>query len=209
MPTIKVSIVEDDAGFADALSRILNGTPGFRCLSTHATGEDALADLPFGEVDVALVDLSLPGITGAECIRRLRDRADKPLFMVLTIWEDTERIFESLKAGATGYLLKKTPPAEILESIVELSRGGSPMSPGIARKVTQFFHAIPSTAGDLDELTDREREVLHQLAQGHANKEIAALLRIRYDTVRNHVRSIYTKLHVRSRSAATARYLGR
>ena len=209
MPTIKVSIVEDDAASAESLSRILNGTPGFRCLSTHATGEDALIDLPFSDVHIVLMDLSLPGIGGAECIRRLRQRSEKLLFMVLTVWEDHEKIFESLKAGASGYLLKKTPPAEILEAIVELSLGGSPMSPAIARKVTRFFHTNPSTAGELGELTDREREVLHHLSQAHSNKEIAAHLQISYDTVRNHLRSIYEKLHVRSRAAATAKYLGR
>ncbi len=209
MSTIKVSIVADDAPSAESLSRILHGTPGFCCLSTHASGEDALADLPFGDVDVVLMDLSLPGMGGGECIRRLRQRSEKPLFMVLTVWEDHEKIFESLKAGASGYLLKKTPPAEILEAIVELSRGGSPMSPAIARKVTRFFHSNPSTAGELDELTDREREVLHHLSQAHSNKEIAARLHISCDTVRNHLRKIYEKLHVRSRAAATAKYLGR
>ena len=209
MPTIKVSIVEDDAASAESLSRILNGTPGFRCLSTHATGEDALIDLPFSDVHVVLMDLSLPGIGGAECIRRLRQRSEKLLFMVLTVWEDHEKIFESLKAGASGYLLKKTPPAEILEAIVDLSRGGSPMSPGIARKVTRFFHTNPSTAGELDELTDREREVLHHLSQGHSNKEIADQIGIKNNTVRNHVANIYAKIHVRSRSAATSKYLGR
>jgi DNA-binding NarL/FixJ family response regulator len=209
MPLIKVSLIEDDAGFADALARILNGTPGFRCLSTHATGEDALEDLPFAETDVVLVDLSLPGIGGAECIRRLRDRSDKTLFMVLTVHEDAAKIFESLKAGATGYVLKKTAPAQILEAIAELVSGGAPMSSAIARKVAQHFHTGGPGSGQIGDLTDREREILHQLSSGHSDKEIAEQMGNSIHTVRNHIKSIYAKLEVHSRSEATAKYLGR
>lgn len=209
MALTKVSIIEDDAGFADALSRILNGTPGFRCLSTHATGEDALEDLPFADADVVLVDLSLPGIGGAECIRRLRDRSDKPLFMVLTVHEDATKIFESLKAGATGYVLKKTPPAQILEAISELVRGGAPMSPAIARKVAQHFHRDRPADGRIGDLTDREREVLHAISGGHSDKQIAKQMDISVHTVRNHVKSIYDKLQVHSRMEAATKYLGR
>lgn len=209
MAPTKVSIIEDDEGFANALATILNGTPGFRCLSTHATGEDALEDLPFTEANVVLVDLSLPGIGGAECIRRLRDRSDKPLFMVLTIHEDASRIFESLKAGATGYVLKKTPPAEILEAIAELVRGGAPMSPAIARKVAQHFHRERPGSASIGGLTDREREVLHSISGGHSVKEIAELLSLSVHTVRNHIKRIYEKLQVHSRAEATAKYLGR
>lgn len=209
MAPTKVSIVEDDEGFANALATILNGTPGFRCLSTHATGEDALEDLPFTDADVVLVDLSLPGIGGAECIRRLGGRSKKPLFMVLTVHEDATRIFESLKAGATGYVLKKTPPAEILEAIAELVRGGAPMSPAIARKVAQHFHRDYSGPANLGELTDREREVLHAISGGYSVQEIAKLLSLSVHTVRNHFKSIYDKLQVHSRAEATARYLGR
>jgi DNA-binding NarL/FixJ family response regulator len=202
-------LIEDDAGFADALSRILNGTPGFRCLSTHATGEDALEDLPFAEANVVLVDLSLPGIGGVECIRRLRDRSDKTLFMVLTVHEDAARIFESLKAGATGYVLKKTAPAQILEAIAELVSGGAPMSSAIARKVAQHFHNGGLGSDQIGDLTDREREILHQLSSGHSDKEIAEQMGNSIHTVRNHIKSIYAKLEVHSRSEATAKYLGR
>jgi len=209
MAITKVSIIEDDEVFANALATILKGTPGFRCISTHATGEDALEDLPFDSVDVVLVDLSLPGITGVECIRRLRDRSDKVLFMVLTVHQETTKIFESLKAGAVGYVLKRTPWAEIMEAISELVRGGAPMSPAIARKVAQYFHELKSRSEDLDQLTDREREVLHSIAGGYSDKEIAERMGISVHTVRNHVKSIYTKLEIRSRSEATAKYLGR
>lgn len=209
MPLIKISIVEDDEEIADGMSRILNGTPGFRCCSTHPTGEDALEKLPFSEVDVVLIDLSLPGIKGSECIRRLRNRSKKLLFMVLTIHEDADRIFESLRAGASGYVLKRTPPAIILESIAELVAGGAPMSPGVARKVAQFFHNRPVDEDELGSLTDREREILHHLAQGQSDKEIAKKLIISPHTVRNHIKSIYDKLQVDSRTKAATKYLGR
>lgn len=209
MALTNVSIIEDDEGFAKAFSTILNGTPGFHCLSTHATGEDALAALPFTEVDVVLVDLSLPGISGSECIRQLRDRSDKPLFMVLTIHEEATKIFESLKAGATGYVLKRTPPAEILEAIAELVRGGAPMSPVIARKVAQHFHRGTAASQTIGGLTDREREILHSLSSGHSDKEIGERLGISPHTVRNHVKSIYAKLQVHSRMEAATQYLGR
>jgi len=209
MAPTKVSIIEDDESFANALATILDGTPGFHCLSTHATGEDALEDLPFADAAVVLVDLSLPGISGAECIRRLRDRSDKALFMVLTVHEDATKIFESLKAGATGYVLKKTPPAQILEAIAELVAGGAPMSSAIARKVAQHFHGSGPASGKIGELTDREREILHQLSSGHSDKEIADQMGISIHTVRNHIKSIYAKLEVHSRSEATAKYLRR
>lgn len=211
MPLIKVSIIEDDAGFAQALACILNGTPGFKCLSTHGSGEEALDELPVEDVDVVLTDLSLPGMPGAACIRGLRARSDKPLFLVLTVHEDADRIVESLKAGATGYVLKKTPPAQILEAIAEMVSGGAPMSPVIARKVARHFQG-----GDrgtepkaLTELTDREREILNAIATGRSDKEIARELSISVHTVGNHIRSIYQKLHIRSRAEAVARYLGR
>ena len=209
MARIKVSIIEDNENYADALATILNGTPGFTCTSTHLSGEEALTDLPFAEVDVVLVDLSLPGISGTECIRRLRDRSSHPLFMVLTVHEDATKIFESLKGGATGYVLKRTPPAEILEAIRELVRGGAPMSPGIARKVAQYFHRLASGAHGLDDLTNRQREILRILSSGATNKDIGGQLGIEVSTVANHIKSIYAKLQVHSRSEATAKYLGR
>jgi DNA-binding NarL/FixJ family response regulator len=209
MALTKVSIIEDDEEFAGALATILNGTPGYRCVSIHSNGEDALKDMPVDEVDILLTDLSLPGIGGAECIRRLREKSPKLLCMVLTVHEDAGKIFDSLKAGATGYLLKKTPPAQILEGIANLLQGGAPMSPAIARKVAQFFHDLPSPSEDIHQLTDREREILHYIAQNYADKEIAEKMDISHHTVRNHVKSIYAKLEVNSRMAAAAKYLRR
>jgi DNA-binding NarL/FixJ family response regulator len=209
MPLTRVSIIEDDGDFAKALATIFNGTPGYRCASIHLSGEDALKNLPVNEVDVLLSDLSLPGISGAECIRRLHERSPKLLCLVLTVHEDAAKIFESLKAGATGYLLKKTPPAQILEGIADLLQGGAPMSPAIARKVAQFFHDLPSPSEDIHQLTDREREILHYIAQNYADKEIAEKMDISHHTVRNHIKSIYAKLEVNSRMAAAAKYLRR
>jgi DNA-binding NarL/FixJ family response regulator len=207
MSLIKVSIIEDDAGFADALSRLLKETGGFECVSLHQSGEDAIEHLPVDEVDVVLVDLGLPGITGSECIRRLLDRSEKPLYIVLTLHEDSENIFESLKAGASGYLLKTTPPDRTLEAIAELVKGGSPMSPVIARKVAQYFHRRGRRGGELAKLTPRESEVLEQLSEGLTDKGIAGQTGLSVHTVRNHVKSIYTKLRVHSRSEATAKFL--
>lgn len=206
---IRVSIVEDDKAYREAISTILQGTPGFKLVSAHPSAAHALAHLPAREVDVALVDLSLRpgGLDGIECIRRLREKRLELLLCALTVHEDTDRIFNSLKAGAKGYILKKSPPAALLEGLVELANGGSPMSPAIARKVTQHFHEQRNTSDRVDGLTDRELEVLDLVARGMMDKEIGVQLGISVHTVRNHVRSIYDKLNVHSRVEATTRYL--
>lgn len=191
--------MEDDQGFREALEIVLNGTPGFRCVSTHESGEDAVAHLPAEKVDLVLMDLSLPKMTGAECIRRLREQRPKLLALVLTVHEDTERIFQSLEAGAMGYVLKKTPPAQILEAIQELVDGGSPMSPAIARKVVQVFDRTDSVIAGMEHLSRAERAVLDLLLEGQIYKQIADGLSISAHTVRNHIHNIYEKLHVRSR----------
>jgi DNA-binding NarL/FixJ family response regulator len=206
---IKVSIVEDDARTREALEVLLNGTPGFKCLSVHPDGEHALRNLPCEQVDVVLMDLSLPQLSGTECIRKLKERRSELLILVITVHEDAPKIFSALQAGASGYLLKRTPPARVLEAIEELTNGGSPMTPAIARKVIQHFHHQPPKQSPLAHLTDRELEVLHQLAQGASNKEVATQLHISPDTVRNHIRSIFDKLHVHSRTEAVVKYLGK
>jgi DNA-binding NarL/FixJ family response regulator len=209
MALIRVAIIEDDQGFAEALERILNGTPGFRCAGTFGDAESALQKLALADVEVVLTDLSLPGINGTECIRRFRRNSNQALFLVLTVHEDVDRIVESLRAGATGYVLKKTPPAEILEAIAEMAAGGAPMSPAIARKVAQYFHGAPPIGNQLSDLSDRELEILHSISTGRSDKEIGRQLSISAHTVGNHIRSIYSKLHVRSRVEAAAKYLGR
>ena len=208
-PMIHVSIVEDDDRTRDAWVVLLNGTPGFQCVSTHPSAEDAVKSFPFEKADVAIVDLNLPGLSGVELVRRLKKRRPKLLVCIFTVHEDAEKVFESLKAGASGYVLKKTPPAQVLELLAELVAGGAPMSPAIARKVTKFFHALPDSSSELDRLTDRERDILHHINQGLSDKQIGGKLDISVNTVRNHVASIYQKLEVHSRMEAAAKYLGR
>jgi DNA-binding NarL/FixJ family response regulator len=209
MSIIRISIVEDDDPARAALAVLFNGTPGLRCVSTHRSTEDALRKLPFADCDVVLLDLGLPGASGIECARELKRRRPELQLLVLTVHEDHDKIFECLKAGASGYLLKKTPLAQLVESIHELVAGGSPMSPAIARKVAQYFQALPPASGVLNTLTDREREVLDLIARGRKNTAMAHDLGISAHTVDNHIRRIYEKLQVHTRAEATARYLGR
>ena len=206
---IKVSIVEDDDRARHAMEEILNGTPGYKCIGVHPNGGDALANLAVDKVDVVLMDLGLPDVPGVECIRELKKRRPSLLLMVLTVNEEPQRILEALQAGASGYLLKRTPPARVLEAISELCAGGSPMTPGVARKVIQHFHNLPKGTERLNDLTHRELEVLHEMAQGSANKEVAEQLKISPETVRNHIRKIFDKLHVRSRTEAVVKYLAK
>lgn len=213
MAVIRISIVEDDDQAREALAVLFNGTPGFRCVSTHRSAEDALKKLPVEKCDVVLLDLGLPpkktGEEGIECARSLKRLRPELLLLVLTVHEDNAKIFESLKAGASGYLLKKTPHSRLAESVQEVVDGGSPMSPAIARRVTQYFQGLPPASGGLGVLSDRERETLDHIARGRTNKEIAQQLDISPHTVGNHVAKIYAKLQVRSRAEATTKYLGR
>lgn len=205
---IRVALIEDAGKTRETWALLLNETPGFHCVAAYGTAEEALARLPATGVDVVLVDLRLPRMDGCGFIRELKRQQRKLLICVLTTYEDTDLIFASLRAGASGYLLKKTPPARILEGIQELTEGGAPMSPAIARKVTDFFNRVPSPADAGKDLTRREREVLELLAQGLADKGIATRLKVSIYTVRNHVSSIYSKLHVHTRAEATAKHLG-
>lgn len=181
---------------------------GIECLGIHPDVKTALRLLPKELPNVALVDLNLPGASGIELIARLKELCPSILCLVLTTYEESTLIFDALKAGACGYLLKRTPPAEIISAIVQVKDGGSPMSPQIARQVVSFFHRTPAT-DDFSTLTDRERTVLDHLSQGAMYKEIAALMDISLDTVRSHLRKVYEKLHVHSRTEALLKYLGK
>lgn len=206
---IKIAIVEDNEEIRQGLSVLINGSPGFVCVTTCADAEEALQNLPKSPPDVVLMDIRLPKMSGIECVARLKSLLPELQIMMLTMYEEEDLIFKSLAAGATGYILKKTPPAELLEAIRNLYDGGSPMSSQIARKVVQAFQQTGISPQDKEDLTEREAEVLSYLAKGYHDKEIADTLFVSVETVRTHVRSIYKKLHVRSRTQATLKYLGR
>jgi len=212
---ITVSIVEDNEQLRGTLARVLNRAEGFRCVSQYADAETALQGLPKDRPEVVLMDINLPGMLGTECVSRLKTADPNLPVLMLTVYDDSEQIFKSLMAGATGYLLKRTPKDKLLEAIREITNGGAPMSRQIARRVVQFFQeikhlpALPQRAPEVKTLTEREEEVLAHLAKGHAYKEIADLMGISFETVRTHVRTIYDKLHVHSRTEATLKYLGK
>ncbi len=203
--TITVAIVEDDTGIRDALVRVLGRSKDFSCLGCFASAEEALGELPGLKPDVVLMDINLPGMNGVECVRRWKAQQPSSLIVMLTVYEDAEQIFESLAAGASGYLLKRTPPKELLEAIRDVHSGGAPMSSQIARKVVHSFRAA-APAGETGTLSPREQEILGWLAQGFLIKEIAERLGIGFDTVRTHIRRIYEKLQVHSRAQAVAKF---
>ena len=206
---IKVAIIEDDSTMRESLALLINGTDGFRCIACFANAEAALRDLPNHWPDVLLSDINLPKMSGIECVANLRRQRPELQVLMLTAYMDNEKIFDSLKAGASGYLIKKTPPVKILEAIADVRAGGSPMSNSIARKVVQFFQQQPKPAESTKALTDREREILSHLAQGRQYKEIGQQLSISAFTVRAHIRNIYEKLQVHSHTEAVLKFLGK
>ena len=206
---INVSIVEDSDKFRETLARVLNRAEGFRCISHYPNAEDALKALPNDKPEVVLMDINLPGMNGVECVRQLKQLIPTIQVMMLTVYEDTENIFNALAAGATGYMLKRTPRDELLEAIREVHRGGSPMTTHIARKVVLSFQRAAPAASPTEMLSPREQEVLDCLAQGFLYKEIAEKLSISYETVHTYIRRIYEKLQVRTRTEAVAKFLRR
>jgi DNA-binding NarL/FixJ family response regulator len=204
--TVLVSIVEDDASIRQILTGWINRTEGFRCHTVHGTAESALAKLREEAPHIVLVDINLPGQSGIECVRRLKVSMPNTQFVMLTVYEDTAHIFAALKAGASGYLLKRTPCAELLAALKQVHEGGSPMTSYIARKVVQSFYQTPPEGIEAEGLSPREREVLELLARGYYYKEITEVLGLSMSTVNTHVRHIYDKLHVHSRSQAIAKF---
>jgi len=203
---IRVAIVEDDKVVRENLSLLINATTGFSCVAACATGEEALQRLEKVSPDVVLMDIHLPGQSGITCVARLRALIPKVQVIMLTIEEDSEQVFESLKAGATGYLVKHVSTAEILEAVAEVHRGGAPMSSQIARKVVTTFREGTPYDKSVIQLSPREEEVLRLLATGLRSKEIARNLNVGVGTINTYVRHIYEKLHVRSRAEAVARF---
>lgn len=206
---ITVSIVEDNEQLRGTLARVLNRAEGFKCLSHYGDAESALESLPKDRPEVVLMDINLPGMNGVECVRKLKTTAPSIQVVMLTVYEDTDNIFNALAAGAAGYLLKRTKSAELLEAIREVHRGGSPMTTHIARKVTQSFQRAGPSSQPTENLSEREQEVLDCLSQGFLYKEIAEKLGISYETVHTYIRRIYEKLQVRTRTEAVAKFLKR
>ncbi len=205
--SISVSIVEDDPEVRGSLARLINSSPGYKCVSEHASGENALQDIPRVNPNVTLMDINLSGINGVECVRRLKPLLPATQIIMLTVYQNTENIFNALAAGATGYLLKQTPPADLLAAIRNVHEGGSPMSSHIARKIVQSFQQPAPVARESESLSPREAQVLDLLAKGYLYKEIADTMKVTYATVHTHIRHIYEKLHVRSRTEAVAKHL--
>jgi DNA-binding NarL/FixJ family response regulator len=206
---IKIALVEDMDGVRERLAALLNEVPGLRCVGAHATGEEAVQQIPAEQPDVALVDVHLPGMSGIECVAKLKSQVPKLQILMLTRFEQSDLIFNSIRAGASGYLLKSTPPAELIQAVEQVHSGGAPMSMQIARKVVDHFRQIQQPASDVETLTEREQEILELLAKGYYYKEIGDTLNITYNTVRTHLHHIYEKLHVQSRTGAVLKFFGR
>jgi DNA-binding NarL/FixJ family response regulator len=205
---IKVSVVEDDAQARELLVGWINRSKEFECVSDHGSAEEALDCLPKTRPEIVLMDINLPGMNGPDCVRHLKPLLRDTQFVMVTIYEDSDHIFQALQAGANGYLLKQTERTELLAALRQVHAGGSPMTPNIARKVVRAFqHPQPRLQLEaMTELSARENEILQLLAQGFLYKEIADQLGIKLATVDTHIRRIYEKLQVRSRSEAIARY---
>lgn len=199
---IKVGIVEDEKQIRESLMILINGSEGFSCIHGYESAEAAIADIPNQDIDVVLMDIHLPGIDGIGCITNLKPKCPAIQFLMCTSFEDTDSVFRALKAGATGYLTKTTQPSKILDAIVEVYKGGSPMSSHIARKVVATFQSGTQESTELQKLTEREKEILYLLSDGLRYKEIADKLFLSTETVRTHIRNIYEKLQVNSRTEA-------
>jgi len=204
---IKVAIVDDDEGIRSSLAALIRRAPALRLTGDYPDGETALKEIPSRPPDVVLMDINMPGIKGVECVRQLKTLLPNVQFLMLTVYEDSDSLFNSLKAGASGYLLKRTASARLLEAIRDVHSGGSPMSPQLARRVVQFFSKPAANDSPVSRLAPGEKEFLDQLAKGYAYKEIADRMNISIDTVRSYVRTVYEKLHVHSRTEAVVKYL--
>jgi DNA-binding NarL/FixJ family response regulator len=204
---IKVSIVDDEKELCQSIATFVNGAPGFSCVSMYHSGETALEHLPTDRPDVVLMDIHLIGMSGIECVKRLKAIMPQMHIMMLTVYEDTEQIFQALSAGASGYMLKRLTPSKLLDAICEVHEGGSPMSSPIARKVVASFQRTKPKQDEQTHFTAREQMVLDCFAKGLTYKQTADHLSISIDTIRTYVRRIYEKLHVQSATEAVAKYM--
>ena len=207
MLPIKVAIVDDDEGIRTSLAALIRRSSALRLVGDYPDAEAALKELPRRGPDVVLMDINLPGMNGVECVRQIKAEHPEIQFLMLTVYEDSDSLFNSLKAGASGYLLKRTASTRLLEAIRDVYGGGAPMTPQLARRVVQFFSKPAEDASAMARLTPGEKDFLDQLAKGYAYKEIADRMNISIDTVRSYVRTVYDKLHVHSRTEAVVKYL--
>lgn len=204
---LRIALVEDQCEMRESWSRLIRSFPDFACICTCASAEDALRDLPPLEPDVILMDIFLPKMSGIECTSQLKEILPRTQIIMLTAVDDDEMIFRALEAGANGYLLKRTRPTDLRNALLDVLRGGAPMTSEIARRVVESFRRRGKAIEDVVGLTTREEEILVQLSKGYSNKEIADKLALGVETVRSHLKHIYEKMHVRSRTEAVARYM--
>jgi DNA-binding NarL/FixJ family response regulator len=207
--SLSIAIVEDLDAVRNGLKEFISLNTDFIVVGAYKTGEEALINLPLIEADIVIMDINLPGINGIECIRQVKDKSPSTQFMMFTVYENDEKVFEALKAGASGYLLKNTGLLQLAESVKELHDGGSPMSANIARKLVNLFRDKSKGASPTDVLTNRENEILLLLSKGLLYKEIADQLQITPGTVRQHIHKIYEKLHVQNRTEAINKAFGK
>ena len=205
---IRIALVEDLDDVRDSWTRLIDGIPKFKCVCTCASGEEALRRLPEEQVDVVLMDIRLPRMSGIACTARLRPLIPQTQILILTVSADSDTIFRALEAGADGYLLKRCSPEDLQAAVLEVLNGGVPMTSEIARRVISSFRREPAKNTAVTRLTPREEEILTLLSKGFVNKEIAVKLGVTYETVRDHLKNIYEKLHVHTRGEAVARFKG-
>lgn len=207
--SISLAIVEDLDEVREGLQQFISLNKEFKILDTFKTAEEAMYELPLLKPDIVIMDINLPGVNGIDCIKEIRNKIPKTQFMMFTVYENDEKVFEALKAGASGYLLKNTGLLQLIEALKELHNGGSPMSANIARKLVTVFQVQEKTKVPVEHLSQRENEVLLQLSKGLLYKEIAETLSISTATVRQHIHKIYEKLHVQNRTEAINRAFGK
>ena len=209
--SIGVAIVEDSRTIRESLQRMISEAPGLRCDWTAGSGEQALLEAARHRPDVILMDIHLPNMSGIECTSRIKQTMPDIEIIMLTVYEDNDKIFKALQAGACGYLLKRTPPDGLLQAVREVKQGGAPMTSEIARRLVETFRQPPGAKAGGDDavsLTQREREVLNLISRGYANKEVADLLSVTVETIRHHLKNVYDKFHVHSRTEAVVKFLG-